>query len=1789
MVKAKAIAKERGLRVVFFAGGSLQLRNGDYVRGLISGDRVFVRVDHPQFTADQILRHEVGHDKIRKGEIDLNAVRERLRKTYSDDEIENVCNMYAEAYGGTSMKPGEVFAELVCDSEEDMNIFSERESDEIGYQKFLEDTKTTTAETRNKSNPIRAPAETDMSRETRRAQRGRSIELETMENNRFERLRQFKGDLPAEWYAYTRGYFYVYSNESFMDYTVLMKAKITDGNRADIDRFMEELENGTFRSSETLDSWFATFRRGKGRDSWYRISAEKPGTVGRNDGVDGGTQRGENSGNSAKDSGTGEVNPTNGPDIRFSLKASDERRIQQNKAVSADVEIKFSLERNADFMEAARKKNASLGHLTEEQLEAAAVARQEIYNIFTDADIANALGLPPDKQGNTFIGNSSYGGTEENTTVCVRSMAVDTLMDAVAERLGRPLTVDDTLAISQEYWKYTDKPECLYCYVAIDRKAYREYLGDYLKQRDAVVHDIKGGMSKGEAYTKFLNGRKDTPQMKKRFDVWADAAKNGKPLISSRDLASTQRMTAGLAKGGNMAWQFKDAMAYAQSASWAKKRVGYVAYNNHILKWKQNRIDALNQHYGLRMYSFSDYSPAFILENMQMITDASVRGLKMLGYTKELDFVKIFAKTGMNINISVFGYADGNGGVAMDAMQGADWKEAQELREKYPNVGCTFVATNDAQVDWALNQDWIDVVIPFHIVRTGKNVADHFGWKNYTQMSHDIKAKAWVREADQTSIAPPEHQNNKELYLAALERNHLEPRFKEWLDHPNYMKLVNETRRSEGESVPVVPDFDVEAAKTSIEEMRKRGGYYVPIGGSQENMEYIADEIAGNIKGTKFSREANNKNPSDTGDINMSLEPKDRQTVREAYDKFLKQYGAIPAGEKPARKVQVPKKTADGRKVSQTVRTVMEAAATPDEALPDIEQLVTDGVFSYDVYTDKQAIADAQETVKAQGWAVTLSDWMQSMTRGEVSKKNTAMGWALYNNAVNSGDMETAMAVLSKMVQHQRSAAQALQATRILKSLSPESQLYQIQKSVDGMNAELKDKYKDKAPDLTIDPELAKKFMDAKDQTERDQAAKEIYRSVGEQMPSRFIDKWNAWRYLAMLGNPRTHVRNIVGNAGFMPVVMAKDMTAAAIEAAVGRVSGGRLNRTKGMGALSTRSGRELLRAAWDDFGKVKGAVMSDGKYSDFEHSNKDVEDGRTIFRFKPLEAVRKGNSNLLEAEDMWFSRPHYAYALAQYCKAHGITAEQLASGKAIKPARVYAIKEAQKATYRDTNTFSQMVSGWGRTNGSTGAKRVFNTAIEGILPFRKTPANILARGVEYSPIGMIKGLTYDLWRVKQGEISGAEAIDNISAGLTGTGLLALGVYLAAEGLIRGHGGDDEDEKKFEEMMGHQAYSLELPDGTSVTLDWLAPEMLPVFVGVNLWETANGKKEDITLSAILKAISNVSEPMLEMSVLQSLNDVFNAVGYASSNDMDALPTILASAATSYLTQGIPTLSGQFERSGQDMRMTTYTEKNAFLTSELQRTLGNISAKIPGWDFNQIPYIDAWGRKEYNGNLASRIGSNFLNPAYTDTIKTSEMEKELLRLFDELGEPSVFPDRANKYFTVDGERKDLTADEYVRYATIKGQESYKLITELVESKAYKKMDDKSKLKAIENAYDMANQNAKAAISSYEPDKWVVKAENADSLGLTTSEYLRLKNEYGAASIGAEGVYEVYEAGGDIETYLRLRDAASDMKADKDEDGKSISGSKKEKVLDYMDTMGLTDEEYEIYREALGYSK
>ena len=792
---------------------------------------------------------------------------------------------------------------------------------------------------------------------------------------------------------------------------------------------------------------------------------------------------------------------------------------------------------------------------------------------------------------------------------------------------------------------------------------------------------------------------------------------------------------------------------------------------------------------------------------------------------------------------------------------------------------------------------------------------------------------------------------------------------------------------------------------------------------------------------------------------------------------------------------EIPKEDLNGRLTSKHVSTIANSGMTPAEFSDALREDAALGKFSHIAYSDEEALKKAERAISEDGWDQALANYKAEINSGRVSKDNTVMGIALYNNAVNSGDYVTAMDIASLMVKNSTNTAQSLQAMRILNKLSPECRLYLAAKSIENIEEDLNERYKDNKADIHVDKILYDEYAKALRQGDEDgikTAWANIEQSVAQQINATWYEKLNNFRYLAMLGNPRTHVRNIVGNAFFVPVRAVKNTIAYGLEnIADAKINGG-IERSKAILNSSNAADAALVKYAMSDYEAVQEVILSGGKYVD---TFQGIDKHRTIYKTKILEAARKGNSAALDAEDAWFCKPAYANALAKWYKANGITAEQLNTGKVpeetIIKAQTTAIKEAQKATYRDTNWFSAQVSRLGKVDN-----KIASVLIEGVLPFKKTPANILARAVEYSPVGLIKSLALDTKKVKayvngdvENGMSPAQFIDDVSAGLTGSALMGLGILLASWGVLSG--GDDDDEKQnyFDELSGKQNYALSI-GGLSITLDWLAPESMPLFVGVELFNSLSNKNEDKGfLQNLMSSVMSLSTPMFEMSMLQSVNDLFDNLAYIKQGQ--GTFKIVSSMAANYISQYFPTLFGQAERAfGETQRETTYVDRNSAVGSELQYMWGKIANKIPLYDFSQIPYIDAWGRTEETGNLFERMLNNFVNPAYVKKERPTEIDGELERLYD-LGETSVYPSRAKTNTKINGEY--LTADEYVKYATTKGQTSYELAQGVINSAAYSGAADPEKAYMLKYVYSYADHIAKYEVNNdYSLAKWEMAA-------------------------------------------------------------------------------------------------
>ena len=205
----------------------------------------------------------------------------------TDGDYEAIAEHYMEIYAGTSLTEDQVWEEMICDSLADMNIFSKSksraEAAEVmstaipAIQQAVSETKT------EATNP---GAESE-GKASRAPNRGRSEEIETMENNRFSRLRKFRDEIPSVWYAYSYDNFYVYSNYSFTDYKILKKVAITDANSQLITEIERRLNENVNADSRTIAGWIKSFRSRERLNNRNNGNADRGRSAGTADGVDG--------------------------------------------------------------------------------------------------------------------------------------------------------------------------------------------------------------------------------------------------------------------------------------------------------------------------------------------------------------------------------------------------------------------------------------------------------------------------------------------------------------------------------------------------------------------------------------------------------------------------------------------------------------------------------------------------------------------------------------------------------------------------------------------------------------------------------------------------------------------------------------------------------------------------------------------------------------------------------------------------------------------------------------------------------------------------------------------------------------------------------------------------------------------------------------------------------------------------------------------------------------------------------------------------------------------------------------------------------------------------------------------------------------------------------------------------------------------------------------------------------------------------------------------------------------
>ena len=661
----------------------------------------------------------------------------------------------------------------------------------------------------------------------------------------------------------------------------------------------------------------------------------------------------------------------------------------------------------------------------------------------------------------------------------------------------------------------------------------------------------------------------------------------------------------------------------------------------------------------------------------------------------------------------------------------------------------------------------------------------------------------------------------------------------------------------------------------------------------------------------------------------------------------------------------------------------------------------------------------------------------------------------------------------------------------------------------------------------------AETMPDSKERYDLEQTAIDIL--ADKVCNTSFMDKLNSWRYLSMLGNIRTHIRNVLGNNLNSMTTGVKNNVAAVLEA-VYQKAGGKIDRTKTV--LNPVLDKSLIDAGRNDAMTNVYSILKDGG-SNYSNMLNRIESSKTIYQIKFLESVRKLNNNALEVEDFIGLKNKYATSIAGYLKANGRDAsifdsKEKADIDFLNEAREYAIEEAKKATFHEYSAFASWLSKTSNSlkNSSNPLAKLGHVMIEGNVAFKKTPANILKQGFEYAtgPIEMVKGVYQLCNSVKKGKYTASQAIDTFSKGMTGSAIMGLGAFLASMGLITGASSDDKKDSKFDDLTGGQNYALKIGD-KSYTIDWLAPFALPLFVGVglqnNFSSTGKGSVGDV--------LSDIAAPMLEMTMLDGLSSTLERVRY-SDDAWDAAKSIVSTSVANYANQLFPTVGGHFARAIDSTRRTTTPDREG-VAGDIEYAVNKIKNKIPFLSMTNEPYVDAWGNTEENtgGNLFGRLAYNMLSPGYYSEQSYDEVENYLSELRKDTDNSNVFPSNAERsVYTEDGKIK-LSGADYTKYAKEKGNLQHSVLSSIFASKDYEKLTDDQKVELVNSAYSASGKISQSSIG-YNP-KDMTMPELYEEIGADgIAKYLIIKQKSSEDDISEYDAIESSDLSSDEKGYF-----------------------------------------------------
>ena len=714
-----------------------------------------------------------------------------------------------------------------------------------------------------------------------------------------------------------------------------------------------------------------------------------------------------------------------------------------------------------------------------------------------------------------------------------------------------------------------------------------------------------------------------------------------------------------------------------------------------------------------------------------------------------------------------------------------------------------------------------------------------------------------------------------------------------------------------------------------------------------------------------------------------------------------------------------------------------------------------------------------------------VSEWQNK--KKNYTDEDVALGAILMERLQAEGRFEEAVDVVYKLVDMAPDVGRAVQMYSIFQRLTPEGMMIYQQRKLSSALETLtqkqtgkwveqnKDKFKLTEDDATFITAKVQEAQNAPTERQKQIALAEIETRINDKLPPEAGQSVKAFRRIAMLFNPKTQVRNVVGNITVMPLNYVTDLVATQIDKIVAKKTGVRTTAGPNIKTIAKGFKKGAMETI-DDYRRGIRTTPTGSRYeiqNNAKSFNENTNSKVRNFINNKLNGLDRILSTVLELGDRPFYEAAYQNALEAQMKANNVTEP---TQEMIDIASNVALSQ----TWQDNNDYTRAVLG-ARTMLNKLSNAILHTDKIGVglgdlvIPFAKTPANFTKAIIEYSPLGTIEALVNynDMQKaISRGDMTPMQQkkfVTSVGKAAAGTILYAIAGALVKGGKITGSNDEDKDVANFEKnVLGIQPYSIKIGDKT-FTYNWANPIATPLAIMADTYKMSeDGAKWN---EILINGFKVAGDQLVANSFLQGIQELLSSE-YGNESAMDNL----VGAIMDLPTQFTPTLLGQIATQFDK------TKRQTFESGDSVGTMVNeVKNKIPGAKNTLAPQVNTFGEEIQNYGGANNPFNVFLNPGNVSSTNASDTQKELYALYEVTKDKTIFPRQAPYTVEGGGESFKLSSQDRADYQKTSGQYVTEQLDALFDSRFYQSLENDEKADVVAKIVEDADLIAK--------DKWI----------------------------------------------------------------------------------------------------